>query len=85
MLPSLFRRLHSRAFRLAIGIFGFLQVVLVMAIEIVDYYFCAEDYCDGEVALACVRPCGDMLPLLLLIACGPPCLVRSMLLYAYVP
>jgi hypothetical protein len=27
---------------LEIEIFGFLHVVLVMAIEIVDYYFCAE-------------------------------------------
>jgi hypothetical protein len=70
---------------LEIEIFGFLHVVLVMAIEIVDYYFCAEDYCDGEMTLACVLPCGDMLPLPLLIACGPPCSVRSMLLCAYVP
>jgi hypothetical protein len=37
------------------------------------------------VILACVLLCGDVLPLLLLIACGPPCLVRSMLPYAYVP
>jgi hypothetical protein len=56
-----------------------------MVIEIVDYNFCAEDYCDGEVTLACVLPCGDMLTLPLLIACGPPCLDRLMLLYAYVP
>jgi hypothetical protein len=52
MLPSPFHHLHSRAFRLEIEIFGFLHVLgsrgaLVMAIEIVDYYFCAEDYCDG--------------------------------------
>jgi hypothetical protein len=66
-------------------IFGFLHVILVMVIEIVDYYFCAEDYCDGEVILVCALPSGDMLPLLLLIACGPPYLVCSMLLYAYVP
>jgi hypothetical protein len=85
MLPSPFRRLHSRAFRLEIEIFGFLHVVLVMTIEIVDYYFCAEDYCDGEVTLACVLPCGDMLPLPWLIAYGPPCVVRLMLLCAYVP
>jgi hypothetical protein len=44
---------------LEIEIFGFLhasgsRVVLVMAIEIVDYCFCAEDYCDGEVILAYV-------------------------------
>jgi hypothetical protein len=58
---------------LEIEIFGFLHVVLVMAIEIVDYYFCAEDYCDGEVTLACALPFVDMLPLLLLIAYGPPC------------
>jgi hypothetical protein len=70
---------------LEIEIFEFLRVVLVMAIEIVDYYFCAEDYCGGEVTLACVLPYGDMLPLLLLIACSLPCLVRSTLLYAYVP
>jgi hypothetical protein len=70
---------------LEIEIFGFLYVVLVMAIEIVDYCFCAEDYCDGEVTLACALLCGDVLTLLLLIACGPPYLVRSMLLYAYVP
>jgi hypothetical protein len=59
MLPSPFRRLHSRAFCLEINIFKFLHAlgshaILVMAIEIVDYYFCAEDYCDGEVILACV-------------------------------
>jgi hypothetical protein len=57
MLPSLFRRLHSRAFCLEIEIFEFLHalashVVLVMVIEIVDYCSCAEDYCDGEVILA---------------------------------
>jgi hypothetical protein len=73
MPPSLFLHLHSRIFHLEIGIFGFLHVVLVMAIEIVDYYFCAEDCCDGEVTLACALPYGDILPLLLLIACGPPC------------
>jgi hypothetical protein len=90
MFPSPFRRLHSRAFHLEIEIFRFLRVlgshdVLVMATEIVEYYFCAEDYCDDGVTLACVLPCGDMPLLLLLIACDPPCLVRSMLLYAYVP
>jgi hypothetical protein len=89
MLPSPFHRLHSRAFRLEIEIFGYLHVlgshgVLVMAIEIVDYYFCAEDYCADEVTLACAFPCGDMPPLLLLIACCPPYLVRSALLCAYV-
>jgi hypothetical protein len=89
MLSSLFRRLHSRAFCLEIEIFGFLHVlgsrgVLVTAIEIVDYYFCAEDYCDGEVTLACALPCCDMPPLLLLIACCPPSLVCSALLCAYV-
>jgi hypothetical protein len=68
---------------LEIEIFGFLHVAL--AIEIIDYYICAEDYCDGEVTLACALLCGDVLPLLLLIAYGPPYLVRSMLLYAYVP
>jgi hypothetical protein len=46
---------------LEIEIFGFLHVlgsrgVLVMAIGIVDYYFCVEDYCDGEVTLACAFP-----------------------------
>jgi hypothetical protein len=70
---------------LEIEIFGFLCDVLVMTIKIVDYYFYAEDYCDGEVTLACALPCGDILPLLLLITCGPPCLIRSTLLYAYVP
>jgi hypothetical protein len=70
---------------LEIGIFGFLHVVLVMAIEIADCCFYAEDYCDGEVTLACALLCGDVLPLLLLIAYGPPCLVRSMLPYAYAP
>jgi hypothetical protein len=84
MPPSPFRHLHSRIFCLEIRIFGFLRVVLVMAIEIVDCYFYTEDYCDGEVILVCALLCGDVLPLLLLIACGPPCLVRSMLLYAYV-
>jgi hypothetical protein len=63
---------------LEIEIFGFLcalgsRAVLVMAIEIVDYCFCAEDYCDDEVILACVFPCCDMPPLLLL---SPPSLVR---------
>jgi hypothetical protein len=85
MPPSLFRRLHSRVFHLGIVIFGFLRAALVMAIEIGVCRFCAEDYCDGEVTLLCALPCDDMLLLLLLIACGPPCLVRSMLLYAYVP
>jgi hypothetical protein len=90
MLPSPFRRLHSRAFCLEIKIFRFLCVlgscgVLVMAIEIIDYYFCVEDYCDGEVTLACVFPCGDMPSLLLLLACFPPYLVCSALLCAYVP
>jgi hypothetical protein len=90
MLPSPFRHLHSRAFYLEIEIFEFLHdlgshAVLVMAIEIVNYYFCAEDYCDGEVILACVFACCDMPPLLLLIACCPPSLVRLGLLSAYVP
>jgi hypothetical protein len=74
---------------LEIEIFEFLHAlgshaVLVMAIEIVDYCFCAEDYCDGEVILACVFPSCDMPPLLLLIAYYPPSLVRSTLLCAYV-
>jgi hypothetical protein len=90
MLPSPFRHLHSRAFSLEIEIFGFLHVlgsrgILVMAIEIVDYCFYAEDYFDGEVTLVCVFPCCDMPPLPLLIACCPPSLVRSALLCAYVP
>jgi hypothetical protein len=73
-----------------IEIFEFLhvlgsQAVLVIVIEIVGYYFCDEDYCDGEVILACVFPSCDMLPLLLLIACYPPSSVRSTLLCAYVP
>jgi hypothetical protein len=74
---------------LEIKIFEFLHVlgshaILVMAIEIVDYYFFAEDYCDGEVILACVFPSCDMPPLLLLIACFPPSSVHSTLLCAYV-
>ena len=78
MLPSLFCRLHSRAFCLEIEIFGFLHVlgsrgVLVTAIEIGVCCFYAEDYCDGEVTLLCVLPCDDVLLLLLLIACGLPC------------
>jgi hypothetical protein len=73
MPPSLFRRLHSRVFHLGIAIFGFHRAVLVMAIEIVAYCFYAEDYCDGEVTLLCVFPYGDVLLLLLLIACAPPC------------
>jgi hypothetical protein len=86
MLPSLFR--HLRAFCLEIEIFEFLHAlgshaILVMAIEIVDYCFCAEDYCDGEVILACVFLSCDI-PLLLLIACCPPSSVRSTLIYAYV-
>jgi hypothetical protein len=84
MPPSLFRHLHSRVFHLGIAIFGFLRVVLVMAIEIIDCCFCAEDYCNGEATLAYMFPYGGVLPLLLLIACGPPCLVRSMLLCAYI-
>jgi hypothetical protein len=75
---------------LEIEIFGFLhalgsRAVLVMAIEIVDYCFCAEDYCDGEVILAYVFPCCDMPLLLLLIAYCPPSSVCSALLCAYVP
>jgi hypothetical protein len=74
---------------LEIEIFEFLHAlgshaVLVMAIEIVDYCFYTEDYCDGEVTLACVFPSCDMPPLLLLIACYPPSLIHSMLLCAYV-
>jgi hypothetical protein len=89
MLPSLFRRFHSRAFCLEIEIFEFLHTLgshaaLVMVIEIVDYCFWAKDYCDGEVILACVFPFCDMPPLLLLIACYPPSSVCSALLCAYV-
>jgi hypothetical protein len=88
MLPSLFRRLHSRAFCLEIEIFEFLRALgsraaLVMAIEIVDYCFCAEGCCDGEAILACVFPSCDMPPLLLLIAYYPPSSVHSTLLCAY--
>jgi hypothetical protein len=72
-----------------IEIFEFLHAlgfhaVLVMVIEIADYCFCVEDYCDGEVILACVFPSCDMPPLLLLIACYPPSSVCSTLLCAYV-
>jgi hypothetical protein len=75
---------------LGIETFEFLHVLgshaaLVMAIEIVDYCFCAEDYCDGEAILGYVFPSCDMLPLLLLIAYYPPSSVHSMLLCAYVP
>ena len=78
MLPSLFRRLHSHAFCLGIETFEFLHVLgshaaLVMVIEIIDYCFCAEDYCDGEATLLCVLPCDAVLLFLLLIACGLPC------------
>jgi hypothetical protein len=74
---------------LGIKIFEFLHAlgshaILVMAIEIVDYCFCVEDYCDGEVILAYVFPFCDMPPLLLLIAYCPPSSVRSTLLCAYV-
>jgi hypothetical protein len=74
---------------LEIEIFEFLRAlgsraVSMMAIKIVDYCFCAEDYCDGEVILACAFPSCDMPPLLLLIAYYPPSSVRSTLLYAYV-
>jgi hypothetical protein len=74
---------------LEIEIFEFLHAlgshaVLVMVIKIVDYRVCVEDYCDGEVILACVFPSCDMPPLLLLIACYPPSLVCSTLLCAYV-
>jgi hypothetical protein len=57
--------------------------VLVMAIKIVDYCFCAEDYCDGKVILACAFPSCDMPLLLLQIAYYPPSSVHSMLLCAY--
>jgi hypothetical protein len=73
MPPSLFRRLHSRAFHLGIAIFEFHHAVLVMAIEIGVYCFYVEDYCDDEVILPFVLPCDDVLLLLLLIACGLPC------------
>jgi hypothetical protein len=90
MLPSPFRHLHSHAFCLEIEIFEFLHALgshaaLVMATEIIDYCFCAEDYCDGVVILACVFPSCDIPPLLLLIACCPPSSIRSTLLCAYVP
>jgi hypothetical protein len=89
MPPSPFHRLHSRAFCLEIEISEFLHdlgshAALVMVIEIVDYCFCTEDNCDGEVILACVFPSCDMPLLLLLIACCPPSSIRSTLLYAYV-
>jgi hypothetical protein len=73
MPPSLFRRLHSHASHLRIAIFEFHRAVLVMAIEIGVCCFYAEDYCDGEVTLLCVLPCGDVLLLLLLITCALPC------------
>jgi hypothetical protein len=73
MPPSLFGLLHSRVFHLGIAIFGFHRAVLAMAIEIAACCFCAEDYCDGEVTLLYALPCGDTLPLLLLIVCAPPC------------
>jgi hypothetical protein len=73
MPPSLFRRLHSHVFHSGIAIFVFHHAVLVMAIEIVACCFYADDCCDGEVTLLCAFPCGDMLLLLLLIACGLPC------------
>jgi hypothetical protein len=69
---------------LEIEIFRFLRAVLVMAIEIVDYYFCAEDYCDGEVILAYAFPSCYTPPLLSMIACYLPYSVRSALLCAYV-
>jgi hypothetical protein len=55
---------------LGIAIFEFHCAVLVMAIKIGACCFCAEDYYDGEVTLLCALLCGDMLLLLLLIACG---------------
>jgi hypothetical protein len=84
-LPSLFHRLRNHAFHLVIAIFEFHHVVLAMVIEIGIYCFYAKDYCDGEVTLLCALPCDGVLLLLLLIACGLPCLVRSMLLYACAP
>jgi hypothetical protein len=85
MLPSLFHHLHNRTFYLEIETFGFPRAVLVMAIKIDDYHFCAEDYCDGEVILAYVFPCCGTPLLLLLIACCLPSLIRSTLPYAYAP
>jgi hypothetical protein len=90
MLPSPFRRLHNHTFCLEIEIFGFLHAlgshaVLVMVFWIVNYRFCAKDYCDGVVILACEFLCCDMPPPLLLIACCPPSSIRLALLYAYVP
>jgi hypothetical protein len=73
MPPSLFRRLHSRAFHLGITTFKFRRAILVMVTEIDVCCSYAKDYCDGEVTLLCVFPCDDVLPLLLLIACGLPC------------
>jgi hypothetical protein len=85
MPPSLFCRLRNHAFHLGIAIFEFHHAVLAMVIKIGVCCFYAEDYCDGEVTLLYVLPCDDVLLLLLLIAYGLPCLVRSMLLYAYAP
>jgi hypothetical protein len=84
MLPSPFRHLHSRVFCLAIEIFGFLRAILVMAIEIVDHYFYAEDCCDGEVILAYVFPSCYTPPLLSMTACYLPYSIHSALLCAYV-
>jgi hypothetical protein len=85
MLPSLFHRLHNRAFCLEIEIFRFPRAALVMVIEIDDYRFCAEDCCDGEVILAYVLLCCGTPLLLLLITCCLPSLIRSTLPYAYAP
>jgi hypothetical protein len=71
-------------------IFGFLHasdfyVILVMVFSIVDYRFCAEDYCDGEVILVYGFLYCGMPPLLLLIICCLPSSILVVLPGAYVP
>jgi hypothetical protein len=88
--PSPFRHLRSHVFCWGFWIVGFLcsldyYIVLVTVSWIGDFYFYAEDYCDGVVILVCVFLCCDMPPPLLRIICCLLSSIHLVLLGAYVP
>jgi hypothetical protein len=60
-------------------------IVLVMASQIGDFHFYAEDCCDGVVILVYGFLCCDMPPPLLLIICCLPSSIHLVLCGAYVP
>jgi hypothetical protein len=88
--PSPFHHLRSHVFCCGFWIVGFLCsldncIVLVTVSWIGDFYFYAEDYCDGVVILVYVLLCCDMPPPFLLIICCLPSSIHLVLRDAYVP